>query len=249
MILIDDREEGSDKKRKNLDLMAHIRAQRVPVEMTRLQYGDAAVEINGPEGVALVGVERKRLHDMLNCVEDARYNAQRIGMKQDYPVSVLMIEGHWKPHDPEGFMMEGFSGGSAWGFMKPRGNRVLYAKLYRYLISVALSGVIVQYSRDPFQTAFNLCEWHGWGQKQWGDHTALLEIQKFAIPTLNNRPSLKQKWANALENIGVKKWPFVDRRFRSALDMAQASESEWLSIPGIGVKTAQDIVREIWRKR
>lgn len=246
MILIDTREEGHDKKKKNLDLVQHIVRQNVPVETTYLPFADAAIEINGPEGVALVGVERKRLHDMLNCVEDGRYNAQRIGMKLEYPVSILVIEGHWKPHDPEGFLMEGFQGGMTWGFMKPRGNRVLYAKLYRYLFSVALTGVIVQYTRDPFHTAFNLTEIHGWGQKRWDDHTALQEIQKFALPTLNRRPTLKQKWANAIEGIGVKKWPFVDRQFRSPLAMAQADEKEWLRIPGLGIRSAQRIVQEIW---
>lgn len=246
MILIDSREEGPDKKKKNLDLIQHIRRQNIKVEDTYLPFADAAIEIHGPDGIALVGVERKRLHDMLNCVEDARYNAQRIGMKNEYPVSVLMIEGHWKPHDPDGFLMEGFNGGMTWGHMKPKGNRVLYSKLYRYLISVAMAGVIVQYSRDPFHTAFNLCEWHGWGTKKWDDHTALREIQKFALPTLNARPTLKQKWANAIDGIGVKKWPFVDRLFRSPLAMAQADESEWLKVPGVGVRTAQAIVKEIW---
>lgn len=249
MILIDTREEGPDKKRKNLDLVQHIARQSVPVETTFLPFADAAIEVNGPDGIALVGVERKRLHDMLTCVEDARYNAQRVGMKQEYPVSVLMIEGHWKPHDPEGFLMEGFNGGMTWGFMKPRGNRVLYAKLFRYLISVSLAGVIVQYSRDPFHTAFNLCEWHGWGQKKWDDHTALQEIQKFAIPTLNRRPTLLRKWANAIDSIGVKKSDLIERHFRSPLDLAQADESEWLRVPGIGVKSAVAIVKEIWGKR
>lgn len=249
MILIDSREEGADKKKKNLDLIQHINRQQVPVQEFLLDEGDAAIEVNGPEGIILVGVERKRLHDMLNCVEDGRYNAQRARMKDAYQVSVLMVEGHWKPHDPDGFLMEGFSGGISWGFHKPRGNRVLYSKLYRYLLSVALSGVIVQYSRDPFHTAFNLCEIYGWGQKKWDDHTSLREIHKIAIPTLNRKPSLVRKWANAIDSIGVKKSELAERHFRSPLALANADEKEWLRIPGIGVKTAQEIVGEIWRKR
>lgn len=249
MILIDTREEQRDKKKKNLDLVQHIRRQNVDVTETFLDFADAAVEVHGPDGIMLVGVERKRLHDMLNCVEDGRYNAQRIGMKKEYPVSVLMIEGHWKPHDPEGFLMEGFNGGTSWNYHRPRGLRTLYGKLFRYLISVQLAGVIVQFSRDPFHTAFNLCEWHGWGMKKWDDHTSMREMHKIAIPTMNAKPSLTRKWANAIDSIGVKKSDLVERHFRSPLALANADEAEWLRIPGIGVKTAQDIVREIWKRR
>lgn len=249
MILIDDREETISKKKANLDLLQHFGRIGVKAEMAHLDYGDAAVEMNGPDGVLMVGIERKRLHDMLNCIDDARYNAQRIGMKQMYDLSVLLIEGHWKPHDAEGILMEGHSGGMAWGYMRPRGQRVMYAKLYRYLISVRLSGVILDYTRDPFHTAFNINEWHEYGKKTWDQHTSLKELHRIAIPTLNAKPSLVRKWANALDMIGTKKSELAERHFKSPLALANADESEWLRIPGVGVKTAQDIVREIWKRR
>ena len=250
MILIDYREETETKKKANQDLFQHLQRMHLPVEVTTLNFGDAAVEVNGPEGPLMVGIERKRLHDMLNCIDDARYSAhQRIGMKEDFDISVLMLEGFWKPHDPEGILMEGFSGGISWGYARPRGQRVMYSKLYRYLISVALSGVIVTYSRDPFNTAYNIAEWHHYGQKSWHQHTSLKELQKIAIPTLNRRPSLTRKWANDLNDIGTKLSELAERQFRSPLALAQADEREWLKIPGVGVKTAQSIVREIWGQR
>lgn len=247
MILIDYREENATKRAANLDLKRHIERLGVKVEVTDLQFGDAAFEMRGPNGPLMVGIERKGIHDMLSCIDDSRYNAQRIGMKSMYDISVLMLEGHWKPHDPEGILMEGFSGGISWGYARPRGARVMYSKLYRYLISVTLSGVIITYSRDPFHTAFNIVEWYQYGQKR--DHTSLLEIQKVAIPTLNRKPSLLRKWANDLDGIGTKMSELAERNFRSALELANADESEWLRIPGVGVKTAQSIVGEIWRKR
>jgi ERCC4-type nuclease len=233
VILIDDREENKTKKALNQDLLQHFHRMNIPAEMTRLEYADAAFEINGPEGPMLVGIERKRLHDILACVQDGRYSGhQRIGMKDMYGISVLMIEGHWKPHDPEGYLMEGYSGGISWGYCRPGGQRVLYSKLYRYLVSVGLSGVIVSYSRDPFHTAFNINEWRQWGQKSWDAHTSMMDIHKVAIPSLNRKPTLVQKWANDLEGIGVKTSALATRQFRSALELANADESEWLRIPG-----------------
>lgn len=249
MILLDDREETITKQRKNLDLLRHFNAMKVDATMAHLEEADAVVEANGPDGIILIGIERKRLHDMLNCVEDGRFNEQRRRMKDAYDVSVLMVEAHWKPHDPEGVLMEGHSGGMSWGYARPRGQRVMYAKLYRYLISVMISGVHVSYTRDPFHTAFNINEWHEWGKKKWDDHTSLREIHKLALPSLLRKPSLVRKWANAIDSVGVKKSELAERLFRSPLDLAQADEKEWLKIPGVGVKTAREIVGEIWRKR
>lgn len=250
MILIDDREETTTKKKANLDLMVHFQRMHLDAQMTRLEFADAAFEIKGPDGPLLVGIERKRLHDILNCIKDGRYSGhQKIGMRDNYDISVLIIEGHWKPHDPEGILMEGYSGGISWGFARPRGQRLMYSVLYRYLISASLSGVIVTYSRDPFHTAFNMNEWQQWGQKKWDDHTSMMDIHKLAIPSLHRKPSLVQRWATDLPGIGTKMSGLVDRHFRSGLDLANADEAEWLKLPGIGVKSAQQIVREIWRRR
>lgn len=247
MILIDLNEETKDKQKKNLDLMKHIKVLGVPVDKGDLQYGDAMFEGKGPNGFISVGIERKRLHDVLNCIDDARLSGhQLIGLKQMYTVRVLNIEGHWKPHEPQGVLMEGFNGGTTWGYCQYRSQRTMYHKLYRYLISVAMSGTIVTYSRDPFHTAFNIVEWFHYFQKPWHLHTSLQEMQKIAIPTLNAKPSLVRKWANDLEGIGMKLSADAERLFKKPITLANADESEWLRIPGVGVKTAQSIVREIW---
>lgn len=240
MILID-RAVGSR------ELEPYIKRLNVPVEKSDLQFGDAAFEGRGPHGTISVGIERKALHDMLNCIDDARYAGhQRVGMKQMYDISVLMIEGHWKPHDGEGTLMEGYNGGVSWGYCKYRSQRTMYHKLYRYLISVSLTGVIVSYSRDMTHTAFNIVEWFHYFQKSWAAHTSMREIQKVQIPTLNAKPTLARRWAHDLEGIGVKHSEAAERIFKTPIALANADESEWLKIPGVGVKSAQAIVREIW---
>jgi ERCC4-type nuclease len=247
LILIDYREESPQKKRANLDLLPHFKALRVEVEKGDLLFGDAAFEGNGPLGTISVGIERKGLHDVLQCIDDSRLSGhQLIGMRNMYDVRVLMIEGHWKPHDPMGILMEGFNGGSSWAFCRYRSQRSMYAKLYRYLISVNLSGTIVTYSRDPFHTAFNINEWFEYFQKPWTGHTSLQEMQKAAIPTLNAKPSLVRKWANDLDDIGMKLSADAERLFKTPIKLATADESDWLKIRGIGVQTAQRIVRAIW---
>lgn len=222
-----------------------IKRLGVPAELNDLQYGDAAFEGRGPEGTIAVGIERKALHDLLHCIDNAKLSGhQLIGMKHMYAVRVVLVEGHFKPHE-QGWLMEGFNGGTSWGYCKPGGQRVLYSKLYRYLISLQLSGALVIFSRDIFTTCYNIVEWYHYFQKPWGAHTSLLEMQKVAVPSLNFKPSLVRRWANELPNIGLKISELAERHFKSPIKLAQADESEWLRIPGVGVKTAQQIVREI----
>lgn len=221
----------------------------VKSEKADLLYGDFAFEGNGPDGPVTVGIERKSLHDMLNCIDDGRLSGhQLVGMRKMYdPVPpIVLLEGHWRPHDPNGMLMEGFNGGYSWGPVRHRKQGTMYHKLYRYLISMSLSGVIITPSRDIFHSAFNVCEWYQYFQKRWLDHTSMQEMHTLAIPALNGKPPLVRKWANDLTDIGTKLSADAERMFKKPIALANADEQEWLRIPGVGVKTAQQIVREVW---
>lgn len=231
------------------ELETLIRARSVPVERAALLFGDVAFEGNGPDGTMLIGIELKRLHDMLNCIDDARYSAhQRVGMAQMYRVSVLNIEGLWRPHDQKDLMMEGFynkAGDLKWGYCQPSGRCVMYSKLRRYLFSVALSGVPVTYTRDILHTVKDIVELYWYFQKAWDKHTALLQMQRLNLPALNGKPSLTRRWAANLEDVGVKLSDQAARKFKTPIALATADETEWVKISGIGVSTAQGIWREI----
>ncbi|MGH7181728.1 MAG: helix-hairpin-helix domain-containing protein [Nitrospiraceae bacterium] len=233
------------------ELVPLIRAKGVLCDPMPLSFGDAAFDGNGPDGPISIGIERKALHDMLHCIDDSRYSAHQLpGMAQMYHRSFLIIEGDWMPHTQDGTLMEGFRNGAAWGPCKYRTQRVMYSKLYRYLVSVSLSGVIITYTKTINHTAQNIVELFHYFQKKWAAHTSLMQLQKVNIPTMNGKPSLVRRWANDLEGIGAKYSEEAERRFKTANELANADEEEWLRIPGIGVKTAKSIVREIqgWQK-
>lgn len=233
------------------ELKPIIRSLGVVCDAVPLEFGDAAFEGNGPEGLMSIGVERKRLHDILQCIDDGRYTGhQRIGMNKAYRKSFLIIEGWWKPHSQSGLLMEGFidkRGTLAWAYCRPRGQGVMYSKLYRYLISVQLGGVVVVYSKDIGQTCFDVVEMYHYFQKPWRDHKSLLEMQKLVIPTLETKPSLTRRWAACLPGIGTELSSEAERVFRKPIALATADETDWLRLEGVGVSTAQKIVREINR--
>lgn len=240
-------------EKSSAELKPYISALGIPCEVSPLPFGDACFEGCGPEGRIGVGIERKKLHDMLGCIDDARYTGhQRIGMKSMYQVSILLLEGLWIPHDRTGVLMEGFfdrGGKLCWCECKYRAGRVMYSKLRRYLYSVSLSGVQVCYTRNLLHSAYDIHEWYHYFQKPWHTHTSLLEMQKFHIPTLNAKPSLVRMWANDLGDVGIVKSEAAERLFRKPITLANADETDWMKIPGIGVKTAQSIVRQVWGTR
>jgi ERCC4-type nuclease len=228
------------------ELLSTIRQHGVKAELSSLTYGDACFDGFGPKGPVTIGIERKRLHDMLHCIDDKRYSAHQLpGMYQMYDRSILIVEGHWRPHDQQDLLMEGFNGGISWGPCRYRTQRVLYSKLRRYLMSVAMSGVIVTYSRDLEHTAIDVCEYFRWFQKRWTDHTALIDTQRLVIPSLTLKPTLVRRWASEIDDIGIKYGIEAEKRFKRPVVLANADESEWCQIPGVGPKTAIKVVKQI----
>lgn len=225
------------------ELLPIIRGMGVCCEKVPLSYADACFEGNGPEGTISVGIERKTLHDMLSCIEDARYvSHQRIGMKKMYQVSILIIEGYWKPRE-DGMLMES-KDGCTWWVCRPHGKPVMYSKLRRYLISIRYSGVAVNFTRNLQHTAYDICEeWH-YHQKSWNKHTSLKEIQKLAIPQLNNKPSLTRMWAEDLKGCGRVLGESAEHYFRKPIILATADEEAWVAA-GATAKEAMSIVRQI----
>lgn len=238
MILVDSR-IGSK------ELLPHIHRVGVKAQMGQLEYGDAAFEGNGPSGRMMIGVERKTIGDLLNCIDDARYSAhQRPGMLAMYQKSMMIIEGTWKPDIQTGYLMECVAQ-MTWRPFRQRTQMVRYNKLFRYLLTVQFSGVAVIWSRDLEQTAFNICEIYHWFAKPWDQHTSLLEMQKLNIPSLNGRPPLVQRWAAELDGVGVKHSSEALKVFKTPYELAKSDETQWISMPGVGVKLARSVVRQI----
>lgn len=246
MILLDSRSGRIDRGRDSQrEMLTYIQRAGVKAEISSLEFGDAAFEGNGPNGKIMIGVERKTMGDMLNCIDDARYSAhQRPGMMQMYQKSILIIEGVWKPDIDTGYLLECVAS-LTWRPFKPRGRMVMYSKLFRYLLTVQFSGVTVIWARDIEQTAYNICEIYYWFNKKWEEHTSLQELQKLNLPAINGKPSLVQRWAGEIEGIGVKHSQEALKLFKTPYDLARSDETEWITIPGVGAKLARSIIKQI----
>lgn len=227
------------------ELLPYIKKIGVPAEIQPLPYGDFCFAGNGPHGEIYIGVERKTLHDLLHCIDDARYGGfQKPGMQLLYTVKYLMVEAIYKPKE-DGLLMEGNEKGQYW-ICRPGGKPVLYSKVRRYLMSASLSSVIVTHTRSMFETAYDLCEMYHYFNKRWDEHTSMLEMPKAIIPSITGKPSLCLKWAHDLDGVGLKYSLEAEKLFRrKARLLANSEESDWMKIKGIGAPTAMKIIKEI----
>lgn len=240
MILIDSR-TGSKELIPYLQRMS----MNVKVEQTTLEFGDACFEGNGPQGKIVVGIERKSLSDILNCIDDARFAAHQLpGMKAMYGWNIVMVEGVWKPDSTTGYLMECIRT-LEWRPFRYRTQMTRYSKLFRFLLTLQVSGIGVIITRDMEHTAYNILECYHYFEKRWEDHTSLLETQKLNMPSLTGRPSLVRRWASELDGIGVKHGMEAERLFRTPYELASSDESDWIKVPGVGAKLARSIVRQI----
>lgn len=256
-----------DSAKGSWELQSLLQRQGIQTDKASLPYADACFEGNGPDGMVGIGVERKRIQDMLDCIDDGRYTGhQRVGMAHMYRFNFLILEGYWRPDTRSGLLLFGIpkpDGKMFWADKSPRGQRVMYRKLRRYLISVSLARVVVLYTRDIAHTAYDIAELYHWWQKQWRDHKALLAMhlgsfaeydgrtdELMTVPTLDRKPSLVRRWAAELSGIGVVKSGEAERIFRTPNALANSDETDWVKIDGVGAGTAQSVVAEImgWKR-
>jgi ERCC4-type nuclease len=239
MISIDDR-VGSK------DLLKYF--PKGEARLTRLQYADACFMGKNSQGVSSVGVERKKLEDLLSSMQSGRLaGSQLIGLTNTYDVVYLIIEGLWRVGaDGRLEKLKGYKKKS-W---RPvvLGKRGYMAKeLDSFLNTLQLKvGVLVRESGTARHTAMMIRNLYGWYQKD--DHTSHLAIHKNRFrdeDVLLSRPSLLRRVAAELDGVGWKRSLEVSKVFQSVSELSRATEKDWLAIPGIGKTIAKRVVAEI----
>lgn len=241
-----------DPRRGSGELVPILRNRfRLPAEEQHLDFGDIAFAGHGPKGWQDVGIEVKKLPDLLGSLDDHRLIGHQLrGMHLTYEEVWLAVIGEWAA-DKEGYLTvprTSRSGKRQW--VRPA-NQVLLHALEGRLLTLQIKGG-VRFVRH--NTPYQLCRWVGvmyhWWQKRWQDHHSL---DVFYAPPPDDRRILRRPltqvrlWAKELPGIEWTLSERVEGRFRSALAMANATPAEWAGIPGIGkakAKAAWAAIRE-----
>ena len=244
-LILDDREHDS--------LRRALAPYDLAIEVCRLEYGDIAWEGRGPRAKpVLIGIERKRLPDLIASMTDRRLAGHQLrGMYAHYDYCYLLIEGMWRPAI-DGSIETLQS--SRWLPLFSRGAGVNYRQVDSYLSSLEIKGrVIVCRSANVAETAALLSSRYHWWQKRFEDHHAhdqiftrdpLTQLERGKALSYSREPGLVEKIAAQLSGIDRKAWD-VGRRFKTVEAMVAATEREWMEVPGIGKTIAGQVVKEL----
>jgi len=225
-----------------VELSKHLPKDLVNVE--RLKYGDARFFGNGPDGPVPVGVERKRIHDLIQSMEDGRLSGhQLVGLVSRYQVVYILVEGIWRTDPVEG-VLQTYRKGS-WRPLCHGKRAYMTRDIINYLNTLeVLCGVHVWRS-DTIQAS---CHWllglYRWWQKDWSEHKSHLRFQT-NVPMGQSiglkKPTLLRRILQQLPGVGWERAKTMESHFTSILDLVLADEKELQAIPGIGKKMAKNI--------
>ena len=258
--------------RRETDLEPILRRHDVEVVVSELEFGDLLFTGNGPDGECMVGVERKRLSDLVNSMKDRRLSGHQLaGLWRSVDYVFLFLESVFRP-GPHGEIEE--LRGRDWRpfySVGKGGSAIAYAQVQSYLTSLEMLGnVVVRRSPNMNATAAQYAALYSWFQKPWGQHHAHSQIYTntpekghgtgWGTPHAHDEEFGKYGRGRAIV-VGkppstcwrmASQLPGIDRRaekvaehFGSVRAMVEAGEKEWATIDGIGKITARAVVRAI----
>lgn len=242
-----------DDRAGSAQLAPLLRRRGLPVELTRLEYGDCAWVGAGHNGDPVsVGVEVKSLSDVLACIQDARFAGHQLpGLCRNFDEIWLLVIGVFKARERDGVLVYQVQRGKSAGYWQDashgRRRSFLWHDLEMWMQTlVHKAGVKIAVMDDYEMTANWVQVAYAWWQRGWDDHDSHLQLHDAMRDQLFDRallvrPSLTRCVCAQLPSIGKEKSAAVAARFKSVKAMVEASEQEWMQVPGIGKGIARKV--------
>lgn len=251
MIAID-RREGS----------GHLAALLPPGTATvmTLPYGDACWYGLGPGGAQVgVGVECKRVTDLLGCLRDGRFvGTQLPGMLLAYQYVYLLVEGVVRPHPTTGGLQEwrafGNTGGGTWRNVTLGGTQAFTFDMWEHHLETLRrkTPLRVVHSTGPQHTARALLSLYKWWTDGagWDSHKSHegVHIPPDTHVRINTMPVYRRTVLKVAQQLPGVRDVLADRvlaQFDTVADMVGAGAGEWEQVDGIGKAKANAIVAAI----
>lgn len=240
MILVDSR-VGSR------ELLSGIRALGGSADTVPELSADFMWDGSGPNGNALIGVERKTITDLLDSIRSKRLGGGQVGRAIEcFDYYYLIVEGVWRR--AEGGMLE-----IGWPWHEPKG-QFRYAEISHFLNRLRVfGGCMVWRTFDEDETVATLVDLHDEWQQSWEERCGKKVIYAPApIPPRQGKffqPAATpvQSWLYQLPGMGDKKTFELCDRFPTPAHIVK--QEDWEGLPGIGKTGANKIMDWIHRGR
>lgn len=207
--------------------------------LTRLSAGDVAIRGNGPTGPVMIGVERKKLPDLIACMHDGRFTGhQAIGMINSYYRNYLVVEDE-AAVDRHGELK--VRRGKRWVAASKKG-KVTNQQIENFITSVEeMMGFRCRFTKDINATCRFIVALHAWWSKEYDQHTACLTMHRDA--GIWSKSPITQQMAQCIDSVGVKRGKEISKYFKNPKAMGNGEVEDWEGIDGIGPNMAKRIHR------
>jgi ERCC4-type nuclease len=225
-------------------MLAGLRKLGVPATLGKLKFGDVSFPGSGPAGEVKVGIELKTVGGLLTDMQTGRFAGHQVpGMQAEYQYRYLVLEGAMRT-SRDG-LLEVPRGPDHWWSPNPR---IMYVDFLKFIDDIDLrAGFHIRRTWNKEDTVCMIAaEYSGW-TKKWDAHRALKQFNE-AAPSgvvLFRPPTLTRLWAHQLPGVGWDRSEKAEATFRTPLDLARASMSEWEAVPGIGATLSVRIWKAI----
>lgn len=215
--------------------------------LTRLEYGDIAFLGRGVDDLPVsIGIERKRINDMLTSMTSGRLSGHQIpGLMACYDVVYLVVEGLWRANPQDGILEK--PGAKGWYPVRLGSRQFMAKELWGFLNTLqVMTGVYVWKTGSAKATAQYLTSvFYWWNSKPLDAHKSHTAPHIRCAPLSTKRPPLVQRVAAELPGIGFGKSKSIAKRFGSLIELVTATESDWRGIEGVGETLTKRIMEEI----
>lgn len=216
--------------------------------LARLPSADFEIDTpHAPSGPGLIGIERKAIRDLLASMRDGRLAEQLRAMAERFAVSVLIVEGRYRP-GADGILEGPGHRSSYWSPIKCGTLRYQYAELAQFILTIQMqSGVRVIRTEDKASTVRAVMDIARWFRKPWDKHKSLQGFRDESHEiTKTHRPNIVARMAYQLQGIGAERARDIGRIFSTPVELAFARLDELRAVPGVGVVLAESIRDQMW---
>jgi ERCC4-type nuclease len=236
MILVDDR-VGS------VELLHAFAKFGVRAEASKLGSADFAFAGEGEDGECMVGVERKRIGDMISSMRTRRLSGYQLPkLISDYRYVVLVVEGVWRPDPASGVLQ--ILKGRYWQNYGGKGRKpMMYSEVDQHLNTLGFkAGVQIRRSNSPEETVFQIVNLYKWFDKGWDRHKSHDQCYapvpepkrvSFRASALTPDEKLVRAFAAQLPGCDAK-CDEVVKVFHHLEDLFEAGVTDWQQVNGVG---------------
>ena len=192
--------------------------------------------------------ERKKLGDLIQCIDDGR-NVLQIQRAREAGIGhvFFILEGEFRENPKNGLVQE--RRGRNW---KDHESHMTYNRVMMYLQELEwYGGLRVYRTKTPKETVAQVLDVYQLFQVRPEDHTGLKKIYSAPVPStdvnlLGKRPSLRRRIAKELPGVGWEISLRAEEHFFSAHDLISSSPQAWMEIEGVGKVMAERIQAAIY---